>query len=160
MSKNIFISYDHDDQNQVNGFKLLNQNTRHPLDFQDHSLKEPVLNRFGSPNKYPPSDPRSENVRRVILSKFQNASKLVVLIGFDTADSEWVDWEVRAFFRMKERLSGENTRKRIRGMMLKGCESANSPYALLGGRATEALNWDPVALDKWLDLDPDKTYAY
>ena len=33
MSKNVFISYDHGDVSQVNGFKLLNNNPDHVLDF-------------------------------------------------------------------------------------------------------------------------------
>jgi hypothetical protein len=40
MAANIFVSY-HDDQKQVGAFKLLKNNPNHPLDFQDHSLKDP-----------------------------------------------------------------------------------------------------------------------
>ena len=122
MPTNVFVSYDHDDQNQVNGFKAIKYNPNHPLDFHDHSLKEPVTDRTGKPIKYPPSDPRSQRVRDEIKAKFDRASKLVVLIGEDTHQSEWVDWEVRTFYEMKKPLSGDNTRKRIRGMKLKGCE--------------------------------------
>ena len=43
MAANVFVSYDHDDQKQVGAFKLLKQNPNHPLDFYDHSLKDPVL---------------------------------------------------------------------------------------------------------------------
>jgi hypothetical protein len=42
MAVNIFVSYDHDDQKQVGGFKLLKNNPKHPLGFHDHSLKEPL----------------------------------------------------------------------------------------------------------------------
>jgi len=34
MPANAFISYDHDDQQQVAGFKLLKNNPNHPPDFQ------------------------------------------------------------------------------------------------------------------------------
>ena len=124
------------------------------MDFQDHSLKEPVTGRSGKPIKFPPTDPRSKPVRDKIISKFENASKLVVLIGDQTAGSEWVQWEVDTFYKMKKPLSGENTWKRIRGMRLKGCERAPIPRALRG-QSTEAMNWDPETLDKWLDKDPD-----
>jgi hypothetical protein len=40
MASNVFVSFDHDDQKQVGGFKLLKNNPNHPLDFQDHSLKK------------------------------------------------------------------------------------------------------------------------
>ncbi len=155
MAANVFVSYDHDDQKQVGGFKLLKNNPKHPLDFQDHSLKEPVTGRSGKPIKYPPSDSRSKPVRDKIKSKFGNASKLVVLIGDDTHNSDWVAWEIDTFIELKTPLSGENTWKRIRGMKLKGCDSATMPSALMNGRSIKELTWDPEALDKWLDQNPD-----
>lgn len=151
MPANTFISFDHDDQQQVAGFKLLKNNPNHPLDFQDHSLKDAVRDRSGKPIKYPPSDERSKPVRDEIIRKFDRASKLVVLIGDNTHNSEWVEWEINTFFKMKEKLSGADTWKRIRGMTLKGCEQATVPNALYNGRSTQWLAWDPEALDKWLD---------
>ncbi len=155
MATNTFVSFDHDDQKQVGGLKLLKNNPDHPLDFHDHSVKEPVLGRSGRPIKYPPSDPRSKPVRDAIIKKFDRASKLVVLIGNDTHSSEWVEWEINTFYNMKKDLSGENTWKRIRGMTLKGSDNATIPDALKG-QSTKRLAWDPEALDKWLDKDLDE----
>ncbi len=152
MVPNVFVSFDHDDQRQVGGFKLLKNNPNHPLDFQDHSLKDAVRDRSGRPITYPPSDPRSKPVRDAIVAKFDRASKLVVLIGDATHASAWVDWEINAFYALKEPLSKENTWKRIRGMLLKGSEQAVVPNALYNGRSTQWLAWDPEALDKWLDV--------
>jgi len=154
MAANIFVSYDHDDQKQVGAFKLLKHNPNHPLDFQDHSLKDPILGASGKPLKYPPSDARSKPVRDAIKKKFERASKLVVLIGDDTHKSDWVEWEINTFYSVKEETSGDKTWKRIRGMKLKGSNQATVPGAL-GGRSTKVLEWDPETLDKWLDLDPD-----
>lgn len=70
MAAKVSVSFDHDDQKQVGGFKLLNNNPNYPLDFHDHSLKEPVTDKSGKPIKYPPSDPRSKQVRDEILKKF------------------------------------------------------------------------------------------
>lgn len=154
MPANVFVSYDHDDQNQVNGFKSLVSNPNHPLDFHDRSLKEPVGDRSGRPLKYPPSDPRSQPVRDEIRKKFDSASRLVVLIGDDTYRSDWVKWEVDTFYRMKDRLPGQ-TWKRIRGMRLKGSKNAGTPAALMNGRSTMPLDWDPAALDRWLDTNPN-----
>lgn len=155
MATNVFISYDHDDQAQVAGFKLLKKNPNHPLDFRDHSLKEPVRDSYGNIIKVGPNDARSKPVRDEIEKKFENASKLVVLIGDDTHASAWVNWEINAFYGMKEPLSKEKTWKRIRGMTLKGSDRALIPSALYSGRSTQWLAWDPEALDKWLDQDPD-----
>ena len=154
MAANIFISFDHDDQKQVGGFKLLKNNTNHPLDFHDHSLKEPVTDRSGRPIRYPPNDSRSKPVRDEILKKFYKCSKLIVLIGDDTYKSDWVEWEINRFYELKKELSGEKTWKRIRGMTLKGSDTAKVPSAL-GGQSTKVMVWDPEALDKWLDQDPD-----
>jgi hypothetical protein len=153
MAANIFISFDHDDQQQVAGFKLLKNNPRHPLDFQDHSLKDAVRDRSGQPITYSPTDPRSKPVREEIRRKFDRASKLVVLIGDSTYNSDWVNWEINTFYEMKEPVSGQNTWKRIRGMTLKGSEQANIPNALYSGRSAQWLAWDPEELDKWLDID-------
>jgi hypothetical protein len=147
MATNVFVSYDHDDQKQVGAFRLLKSNPNHPLEFQDHSLKNPVLGPSGTPLKYPPSDARSKPVRDAITNKFDRASKLVVLIGDDTHTSAWVEWEIKTFHAM-------NTWKRIRGMTLKGSGAATIPDAL-DRYSTKVLPWDPEALDKWLDLDPD-----
>jgi len=153
MAVNIFVSFDHDDQNQVGGFKALNNNPEHPLDFHDHSLKEPVVDRSGKPIKYLPSDTRSKPVRDEILKKFNNCSKLVVLIGDDTYTSEWVKWEINSFFNLKQKNLGENTWKRIRGMTLKGSDNAKIPIALRG-RSTKALDWDPEEMNNWIDQNP------
>lgn len=155
MAANVFVSYDHDDQKQVSAFKALRNNPKHPLDFQDHSLRDPVLGPTGKPLKYPPSDPRSKPVRDAIKKKFERASRLVVLIGDGTYTSDWVQWEVNAFYSVKEELSADKTWKRIRGMTLKGSANAPVPSAL-GGRSTKVLEWDPEKLDTWLDLDPDR----
>lgn len=152
MSTNVFVSYDHDDQKQVTGFKSLISNPNHPLDFRDHSLKEPVTNQAGKPIKYLPSDPRSKPVRDEIVKKFERSSKLVVLIGDDTYKSEWVEWEINTFFQMKKSISGDKTWKRIRGMKLKGSEGATTPSAL-GGQSTKVMDWNPEALDAWIDTD-------
>jgi hypothetical protein len=155
MPTNVFVSYDHNDQNQVNGFKALKQNPNHPLDFRDHSLHEPVADRSGNPIVFPPSDGRSQKVRDEIKAKFDRASKLVVLIGNNTHQSQWVDWEIRTFFDMKKPISGDSTWKRIRGMKLKGCDNAAMPQALYNDRSTQALLWNPEELDKWLDENPN-----
>jgi hypothetical protein len=154
MPTNIFISFDHDDQQQVGAFKLLKHNPNHPLEFQDHSLKNPILGPSGKPLRYPPTDTRSKPVRDAIRTKFEKASKLVVLIGDNTYNSDWVAWEINTFYDMKKGVSGKKTWKRIRGMTLKGSSGAIVPAAL-GDRSTKVLTWDPETLDKWLDVDPD-----
>lgn len=149
MPANIFISFDHDDAAQVNGFRGLIENPNHPLDAYDRSLTEPVVDERGRPIKVRPGDPRAAPVKREIRRRFDRCSRLVVLVGNDTHTSEWVDWEIRAFYDMKYPLSGDRTWKRIRGMWLKGAYGG-LPDALTD-RSTRALEWDPITLDRWLD---------
>lgn len=159
MAANVFASFDHDDQRQVTGLKLLKNSPNHPLDFQDHSLKDGIRDAHGNPIKFPPTDPRSMSVRDAITAKFDRASKLVVLIGDDTHRSAWVECEINTFYEMKAKLSKEKTWKRIRGMTLKGSEQATIPSALYNGRSTQWFPWDPESLDKWLDQNPDARLA-
>jgi hypothetical protein len=84
--------------------------------------------------------------------KFENASRLVVLIGTDTHQSAWVKWEVETFYKIKEKIDGQSTWKRIRGMFLKDRENARLP-ASLAGRSTQPLKWDPEALEAWIKKD-------
>jgi len=125
--------------NKSQGFKLLKNNPKHPLDFQDHSLKDAVRDRSGKPIKYPPSDSRSKPIRDEIKRKFDRASKLVVLIGDDTHNSEWVGWEINTFYEMKKGVSGEKTWKRIRGMKLKGSGKATIPALWVGSLQSISL---------------------
>lgn len=151
MPSNVFISYDHDDSKQVEGFKSLVDNPNHPLAFHDHSLKEPVKDKHGNVIKVPPSDPRADPIKEEIRKKFEESSRLVVLIGDKTHDSEWVEWEIETFYEMKKKVSGDKTWKRLRGMRLKGSERAETPRALLDGKSTQPMDWDPKKLDEWLD---------
>lgn len=149
MPANIFISFDHDDAAQVAGFKGLINNPNHPLDCHDHSLPEAVRDRSGNVIKCPPHEPRAEPVHKEILRRFEACSRLVVLIGDNTHSSLWVEWEIKEFFKLKLPVSGDNTWKRIRGMRLK--ERRGGDPSALQGRAATTLEWDPAALDRWLD---------
>jgi len=146
---NVFTSFDHDDQQQVAGFKALINNPNHPLDCHDHSLKQPVVGRRGKPLTFPPDDPQAKPVRKEILKKFDKSSRMVVLVGQSTKSSAWVRWEIVTFFEKKKQLAG-NASERIIAMRLKGCENVPLPR-VLEGRSLHTIPWDPEALDKWLD---------
>ena len=149
MPVNIFISYDHDDAAQVGGFKGLIKNPNHDLDAHDHSLPEAVVDpKTAKAIKVPPSDPRAEPVKKEILRRFRNCSRLVVLIGDDTHSSLWVAWEIEQFHKLKD-TSEQDAALRIRGMRLKGSKGGDP--AALKGRSQPTLAWDPAALDAWLD---------
>jgi hypothetical protein len=40
-------------------------------------------------------------------------------------------------------------------MRLKGSDNATMPFALMNGRSTKELSWDPETLNTWIDQDLD-----
>ena len=82
MARRIFISYQHDDQMKAKGFNLLRWNKNVDLEFIGRHLLDPV---------------NSENeayIRQKIKEQITGTSVTVVLIGQNTADSDWVNDEV------------------------------------------------------------------
>lgn len=145
---NVFVSFVHEDQQQMDSFRALAKNPNHKLVFHDRSLREPVRDRVGTPLPYPPQDQRSRSVRKEIERLLDKATRMVVLVGNSTHSSYWVNWEIRRFYEMKKPLPGK-TRKRIRAMKLKDCEGARFPSALKG-RSTSPMNWGLAELNRWL----------
>jgi hypothetical protein len=149
MPANVFVSYDHFDQDKVNGFISLISNPNHPLAFHDWSLKDPIVDKIKKPLPFPPSDPRSKPVKRDIKQLFIKASRMVVLVGEYTYTSEWVNWEIQTFFDNKVKLSGI-TQNRIIALRFKGYEYVCLPPNLKN-RSKETINWDLKKLSQWLD---------
>ena len=83
MSRRIFISYQHDDQMKAKGFHLLQWNKNVQLDVVGRHLLDPV---DSSNESY-----ISEKIREQI----RGTSVTVVLIGDNTADSDWIAQEVQ-----------------------------------------------------------------
>ena len=80
--RRIFISFDHDDTDQVNGFLGL-RNIIDGFEFYNHKLDR----RINSTDE--------DYVKRVIREEYIHpASATVVLVGNKTADSRWVRWEI------------------------------------------------------------------
>jgi hypothetical protein len=92
--RRIFISFDHDDSQAVNGFLGL-RNITESFDFYNHKLDHRIKS----------SDP--DYVCRIIRDEYiRPASVLVVLIGNRTADSSWVKWEIEEAIRQRKGLLG------------------------------------------------------
>ncbi|MHB0854315.1 MAG: TIR domain-containing protein [Rectinema subterraneum] len=92
--RRIFISFDHDDTDKVNGFFGL-RNIIDNFEFYNHKLDH----RINSTDE--------EYVKRVIREEYiQPASVTVVLIGNRTAYSKWVKWEIAESSRQGKGLLG------------------------------------------------------
>lgn len=124
--RRIFISFDHDDTAQVNGFLGL-RNIMDGLEFYNHKLDH----RIKSNN--------ADYVGRVIREEYiRPASVTVVLIGNRTAESPWVKWEIEESRRLG---------KGILGIRLQGS------YGIVpAGIPPEAVgDWQPDKFLGWIE---------
>ena len=126
MGRRIFISFAHEDKQQVQGFALLQWNPNVNFEFVGRHLISPVES---NDEAY---------VRSKIREKLDGTSATVVLIGPHTAESEWVDFEVHESL---ERGNG------VIGIRLKGAEGAPVPQ-VLKDEGRRVINWEP---DKFSD---------
>lgn len=151
---NVFVSFNHADQKQTEAFNLLKDKIKHVFEMHDHCCKE--ISPDGSEKLVicQLTDRRSQSIREEIIKKFEQCSKLVVLIGNETHKDTWVEWEISNFYKAKDALSPGNAWKIIRGMFIEGCEKVPAPK-VLECRSTERLAWAPEVLEKWLGIDSD-----
>jgi hypothetical protein len=145
----IYVSLDHEDPAQVRAFQELVARGPYRLEAHDRHARDPLVDAKGRRVRLTPTDHRSEPLRQVLRDRFNDCARLLVLIGNTTADHPWVDWEIKAFFELKQAHAGVRTWKHIRGMRLRGARGGE-PSAL-AGRATVTLDWSPTGLTRWFD---------
>jgi hypothetical protein len=80
---NVFICFASEDLNDVNMLRGQAKNENSDIEFNDWSLREP----FDSKD--------AEYIKRGIRERIRQCSVTVVYISDSTADSRWVDWEIR-----------------------------------------------------------------
>jgi hypothetical protein len=81
--QNVFISFVEEDLNDVNLLRGQAKNEDSNLEFNDWSLREP----FDSEN--------AEYIKRGIRERIRQSSVTLVYVSEHTANSKWVDWEIR-----------------------------------------------------------------
>ncbi len=79
MAQNVFLSFAIEDRSLVDLFRGQARNSRLPLEFRDHSVKEPFERAWKT---------RAED-------KIRRSSAAVCLVGRETYRSDAVDWEIR-----------------------------------------------------------------
>ena len=82
VSRHVFISFDHEDLNDVNLLRGQAKNDNVDLQFDDHSVKEP----YDSNN--------ADYIKRNIREKIDRCSVTVVYLSDKSATSKWVNWEI------------------------------------------------------------------
>ena len=109
--KNIFVSHYHADAEKIEDLK--NLIGKHGVDMRDSSIYEAKLKNNATNEKYIKYE--------LIKPQMQWAGTVVVLIGDKTADSDYVDWEIRTAAEMG---------KKIVGVYLQGAKDKDVPPAL------------------------------
>lgn len=124
--RRLFISFDHDDTAQVNGFIGLRQ-ILDGFDFYNHKLDRRI------------QSGDSEYVARVIREEYiKPASVCVVLIGNKTASSPWVKWEIAEC--------------RKQGMAILGIRLKDTNGPIPQGIPANAVGgWDPEKFPSWIE---------
>ena len=81
--RNVFISFDSRDIQDVNLLRGQAKNDDNELEFNDYSLKEPF------------DSERAEYIKSGIRERIRQASVTVIYLSDVTRGSKWVDWEAR-----------------------------------------------------------------
>ena len=85
---NVFISFAAEDLNAVNMLRGQAKNENSDIEFNDWSLREPY------------DSEKAEYIKRGIRERIRQCSVTVVYVSDATADSNWVDWEIRESISM------------------------------------------------------------
>ena len=110
-TKNIFVSHQHNDADKIESFKSLIG--RHGIDMKDSSIYEKKLKNNATNEQYIKQE--------LIKPQVKWAGTVIVLIGKDTAKSDYVNWEIKTAGEMG---------KRIVGVYLQGAKEEDIPKEL------------------------------
>jgi hypothetical protein len=81
--RNVFISFSTEDMNEVNLLRAQAKNDNNDIEFNDHSVHEPY------------NSERAEYIKQRIAERINRSSITVVYLSNNTAQSQWVAWEVQ-----------------------------------------------------------------
>lgn len=93
-NRHVFLSFSSDDLDEVNLLRgqAANENTN--LEFDDYSLKEPI------------NSENAEYIKAKIREKIDRSSVTVVYLTENSAESEWVNWEITESIRRNKGVIG------------------------------------------------------
>lgn len=134
--KNVFISHHGKDDEYVDKFKKL-------LDKSGYSIRNSSI------DSTKPNEAMSEEyIKSILRQRIEWASVTVVLIGHETAERDWVNWEVE-FAEKKD--------KRIIGVYLPGATDADLPENL-DAYADSILGWQSGGIIDAIEADIDPRF--
>lgn len=87
--RNVFISFHHEDANQVNLLRIQSKRENTGIEFRDYSVDEPI-----------------EQWRKNVRAKIKNTSATIVMIGSETANRPNVDYEIEQSYAQGKKVIG------------------------------------------------------
>lgn len=120
--KNIFVSHQHNDADKIEDLKKLIG--KHGIEMRDSSIYEKKLKNNAKNEQYIKQE--------LIKPQMKWAGTVVVLIGKDTAKSDYVNWEIKTAAEMG---------KRIIGVYLRGAKDEDIPEELKE-YGSNLVGWD------------------
>lgn len=128
-SRHVFISFDHEDLDEVNLLRGQAKNDSVDLQFDDYSVKDP----YDSTN--------ADYIKRKIREKIDRCSVTVVYLSEKTASSKWVNWEI------------EESIKRGKGVIgvYKGDKAPASVPAAFQQSGCTVVKWEHTKLMKAIE---------
>ncbi len=129
VSRHVFISFAHEDMDEVNLLRGQAKNDKVDLQFDDHSVKEP----YDSTN--------ADYIKRQIREKIDRCSVTMVYLTDQSASSKWVNWEI------------EESIKRGKGVI--GVYNGDAPPAKLPSvfqqNGCKAVKWEHAQMTKAIE---------
>ena len=92
--RNVFISFAHEDMDEVNLLRGQSKNENSELEFSDHSVKKS----FNSED--------ADYIKRQIREKIKNASVTMIYLSEKSMKSDWVKWEIEQSKKMGKGVVG------------------------------------------------------
>ncbi|MDK9720427.1 MAG: TIR domain-containing protein [Rhodospirillales bacterium] len=129
VSRHVFISFDHEDLDEVNLLRGQAKNDKLDLQFDDHSVKEP----YDSNN--------ADYIKRNIREKIDHCSVTLVYLTDKTASSKWVNWEIEESLKRG---------KGVIGVYSGDTPPTKTPPAFQQNRC-KAVKWEHAALIKAIE---------
>ena len=108
--RNVFISFAHEDLNEVNLLRGQARNEQSDINFVDRSVHTPY------------DSSRAEYIRGRLADRINQASMTVVYLSRDTAGSDWVRWEVEKSLELGKKVIAVHSGKRSPGNVPKFIE--------------------------------------
>lgn len=124
VNRHVFISFAHEDMDEVNLLRGQAKNDKLDLQFDDHSVKEP----YDSDN--------ADYIKRNIREKIDRCSVTVVYLTDKTASSRWVNWEIEESLKRGKAVIG----------VYKGDSLPTKTPLAFNSNGCKAVKWEHASL--------------